>query len=88
MTLNKNSANLAPLTIKPAILPDEPKQMEPLTVKPKLERPLASRMNELNKSTLKEAEDRCPEETRRRCFDRVDEILLRRNDEQTKQRQG
>ena len=45
------------------------------------------RRNEANKSTLQEAEERCPEETKKRCFERVNEMLLRRDNE-SKQKKG
>ena len=53
----------------------------------KLPNPLHIR-NEANKSTLMEAVELCPEETKKRCFDRVNEMLLRKDMESKPSRQS
>ena len=69
-----------PSPIKVIAKPEETKEI-------KLQHPF-QRRSEANKSTLQEAEERCPEETKKRCFERVNEMLQRRDNESKQSKKG
>ena len=56
--------------------PNRPKE----AVTPMVKKMGLKRQNELERSTLQEAERDCPEETKKRCFERVEAILIQRSD--------
>ena len=65
--------------VKVLIKPEETKER-------KLQHPFQRRKED--KSTLQEAEERCPEETKKRCFERVNEMLQRRDNESKQSKKG